>query len=333
MNRFYLTDPMEVSPGGLTSARQSLLKLLTHGQLSDPETIQVIVGWHTHSQRTCLNRSPATCLILWSHGVGVSAFYSSRPFLSLLRWFLRIPDLLSLFRTLSRVSCLVTAYPRQSILDTRSIDELIARWMGVPVCSIGNPIDTNFWLPSPGPPSSVLQVLSIGRLEWQKGHQQALSIVLTTSPNITFTALAPSAEPAYAGKLSELAKGLGFPQRLQIFTALPPAQRRQLLRESLCTLCWSETEYQSLAILESLACGCPVIARPRGWLRNRRVPGVLVASNQKQASRLITKLSEDSQWRHGLSMAGRDYVVTHHSLAFVASEWHTLASRMGFDGN
>jgi glycosyltransferase involved in cell wall biosynthesis len=332
MTGFYLTDPMEETPGGLSRARESLSTVLKQGNPNDPQTIQVIVGWHTRLERTFLTLAPGTRLLLWSHGVGATAFYSSRPFQSLLRWLVRIPDILNLFRTLSRTSYLVTAYPRQSIFDTRSFDEAIARWMRVPVCSIGNPIDTNFWTPILGSPIIVPNVLSIGRLEWQKGHEKALGIVLATPTNITFTVLAPYAEPTYIGKLRQRAAARGCPQRMQILIGLSPTQRREHLRDSLCTLCWSETEYQSLAILESLACGCPVIARSRGWLRNRLVPGILVARNQTHASRLITELYDNPLWRHELSMAGRDYVATHHSLASVASHWHALGSRIGVDG-
>jgi glycosyltransferase involved in cell wall biosynthesis len=262
--------------------------------------------------------------VLWSHGLATLILYRARLILGVLRWLSRCPELLAVVATLRRCDRLVVAYPRRSRWDERSVDVVLARWLHVPVAVIGNPVDTDFWCPAPaGAVQPMGSVVSMGRLEWQKGHGQALSIVVSVHASLRLQVLAPAG--------SANAKALhrqGQPEQLELLLGLDPEQRRRVLQQALCLLSWSETEYQSLAMLEALACGCPVVARPRGWLCHGPIPGVLVARSRQEAVLHLTRLVAEPAWRAQLGAAGRAYVHDHHGLRVVAQQWVNLLEQL-----
>jgi glycosyltransferase involved in cell wall biosynthesis len=266
--------------------------------------------------------------VLWSHGLATLILYRARPILGVLRWLSRCPELLAVVATLRRCDCLVVAYPRRSQWDERSVDVVLARWLHVPVAVIGNPVDTDFWRPAPaGGDQPLGAVVSMGRLEWQKGHAQALSIVLSASEQLRVQLLAPEGS-ADATHLHRQAQRQGKLEQLELLLGLDLDQRRQVLQQALCLLSWSETEYQSLAMLEALACGCPVVARPRGWLCHGPIPGVLVARSRLQAMRHLQRLVAEPAWRAELGAAGRAYVHDRHGLRVVAQQWTKLFAEL-----
>lgn len=322
--------PNEHTPGGLTEAASTLSDYLSSRTLL-PEPILIAVGWHTESQARFTRLPRHQPFIMWSHGVGSFVFYQSRPLLSLLRAALRVWDLLGMAHTLMNVSCLVVAYHRRSWLDTRSIDEAFARILSRNVRVIPNPINTSQWYPSSDQTdlssSGPSFVLSVGRAEWQKGHTTVLKLSskLVSSPRLHI--IAPVVTD-HCADIRALSRSLGINDRVFLDFGLSVEQRRTKYQQAACLICWSDTEYQSLAILEALACGCPVVARPRGWLRNRRIPGVLVARSNKQAIHYIDRICLDSNYRVSLGLAGRQYVVDNHSLPIVADLWIALEKEL-----
>ena len=304
--------------------------LLTHLPCTDLRTADVLVavGWHTSAEHALKRALSGQRRLLWSHGLGTLIVYRSRPLLGLLRWLRRCPQLLAVVATLRRCDRLVVAYCRSNQWDVRSLDIALARLLGVPVTVIGNPVDTDFWRPAPvGIVSASAPVASVGRLEWQKGHAQALTIVLGVSSGLRLQVLAPERTPD-AQILLRQAHRQGDPKQLELLLGLAPQQRREVLQQALCLLSWSETEYQSLAMLEALACGCPVVARPRGWLCHAPIPGVLVAHSRHQAMHYLQQLQSQPAWRRRLGESGRAYVVEHHGLRVVAGQWTKLLAHL-----
>jgi glycosyltransferase involved in cell wall biosynthesis len=287
------------------------------------------VGWHTWSEiavRQAARRGLP--IVFWSHGVGCLHWYRARPVQASLRWLLRAHRFIGVAATMCQLDHLVVAYARKAHSDPRSVDQALAKGLAKSVSAIGNPIDTSFWRPAEQPDCRRHLVVSVGRLEWQKGHAAALKILLqapfTKAPLVC---LAPVATP-YGQKLQQLAARANASERLQLRFGLSAAQRRSFLQQATCLLSWSETEYQSLAMLEALACGCPVIARPRGWLCHAPIPGVLVTSSSRQASSWIDALEADPAWAADLGRQGRAYVVQHHSLVQVSGHWRTLLAAL-----
>ncbi len=290
--------------------------------------VLVAVGWHTPAERALRAALPGQRRVLWSHGLATLILYRGRPVLGALRLLSRAPQLLAVIATLRRCDRLVVAYQRRSRWDPRSFDVVMARWLQVPVAVVGNPVDTDFWHPAQARSEQPMgSVVSIGRLEWQKGHGQALSIVFEAAEPLRLQVLAPEGT-ADATLLQRQAQWKGQPERLQLLLGLAPEQRRRVLQQALCLLSWSETEYQSLAMLEALACGCPVVARPRGWLCHGPIPGVLVAHSRRQATLHLQRLVADPDWRAQLGAAGRAYVLGHHGLTVVAQQWTKLIEQL-----
>jgi glycosyltransferase involved in cell wall biosynthesis len=288
------------------------------------------VGWHTWSEAAVVAaRQKGIPTVFWSHGVGCLTWYSARPLMGFLRWCLRSPRLLSVGTTLQQVDHLVVAYSRSDALDPRSVDETIARhWLAKDVSIIGNPVDTEFWSPAKLRPPQPSSVLSLGRLEWQKGHATALRIAMAAkSRPLHFCCMAPGIN-TYGKALQRQARRLAGDHRLHLMVGLSPEQRRQQLQQALVLISWSETEYQSLAMLEALACGCPVIARPRGWLRHEPVPGILVANNPREAIDWLDALANDSGLGTRLGAEGRTYVEQHHALAVVTRQWNHVFNQL-----
>ncbi len=317
----HLLCPQEADPGGLTQARQTLLPCLPAASAQAARVV-VAVGWHTAAERLLRQVGPGQRRVMWSHGLGSLVFYRSRPLAALVRWLSRLPQLLQVVATLRHCDALVVAYPRRSWWDPRSVDVALAHRFGVPVAVIGNPIDTQFWCPGPSRAQDST-VLSIGRLEWQKGHEGALRIVAQLHGATKLCVLAP-ASARYEQQLRQLAAHEKASDRLLFRFGLTAEQRRQELQQALCLLSWSETEYQSLAMLEALACGCPVVARPRGWLCHGTVPGVLVVQSRREAARVIQALQQQPRWRERLAAAGRAYVCQQHGLPAVALQWRRV---------
>lgn len=327
-----IDNPGEANPGGLTQAIQTLTRALPRSQWPNCK-IHVATGWHTKSQLALNRLSRDYPSILWSHGVGTFVFFQARPVLSVLRAGSRALDLVRMVKTLIRVSCIVVAYDRRSLSDSRSLDIPLAKLLGVKVHTIPNPVDTISWHPgislSPSnsqAPSSPF-VISVGRAEWQKGHATAIKILSVLDSNVRLRVVAP-ADNHYCRKLEETARNLGLIERVNLCLGLSQSKRCLQYQQAACLLCWSETEYQSLAILEALACGCPVVARPRGWLRNRTVPGVFVAHDIRQAADRVDQISADPALRRRLGQAGRRYVEDNHALPVVAEQWLQLEKEL-----
>ena len=324
-------SPCEKFPGGLTHAFDTLVEALESSP-NNHSNIFVGVGWHTSSANSLLRLGKANILMLWSHGLGNFAFYTSKPLHSLLRIVIRLPQIITALRVLQRCTCLVVAYKRSSALDTRSIDQLYARLLNIPVCIIPNPIDIGFWMPSSSMSAKFNQprptvCLSVGRAEWQKGHQHALNVISMAQCSSALDILAP-AHTDFADHLLKSASSLGIASRMTVSIGNTASQRRHKLQNATCLICMSDTEYQSLSILEALSCGCPVIALPRGWLRNRNIPGVLIAQSISHASSLLDHISADPNLRCRLGQAARQYVEQNHSLNTISQQWLKLESQL-----
>ena len=308
---------------GLPTQQAPSLDLLLSGLQPD---LLLAVGWHTWSEAAALAaHHQGIPTVFWSHGVGCLNWYSARPLLGALRWCLRAHRLFSVAIVIQQVDNLVVAYSRKDALDPRSVDEALARrWLAKPITVIGNPVDTDFWRPAHPQHRESSTVLSVGRLEWQKGHAAALRIVLSARiKTLRLQCMAPAFN-AYGQQLQRRAARSSRADSLQLSVNMTAEQRLDQLQGALCLISWSETEYQSLAMLEALACGCPVIARPRGWLLHDPIPGVLVANTQRQASSWLEALAADPAWAARLGQQGRAYVERCHSLTVVSQQWRAL---------
>lgn len=316
---FEFIRPNEKEPGGLSRSLETLMKAIASNKAR--EKTLVGVGWHTESEIVLRRSSSDYTRIMWSHGVGCFTLYRSRWLLSILRAVGNMPEFLCMLITIWRCNAIVVAYKRICPWDTRSIDEAIARLMGKKVIVIPNAIDTDFWTPEKGELAVIKeQVLCIGRLEWQKGVEDAVRVLSRLPKEYTLRCLVPKPNKSYELKLRKMAKKLRCDDRLHIDYGLSDKQRRRHLRSSCCLLHMSEAEYQSLAILESLATGCPVVAYPRGWLINRSIAGVSLVRSIEEATASVKCVNAKERKiaeRAKISRLTRSV----HSLRAVSARW------------
>ncbi len=295
------------------------------------------VGWHTWSERVIQIAKHNGCrTIFWSHGVGATAWYVSKPLLSIARLVARAHQLIDIHKTLSFTDELVIAYERKRWQDTRSIDELIARWMNVGRSVIPNAIDSSFWTPLKEASTPKPWVVSIGRMEWQKGMRKAFEILIRANhccsdpSKLKFLVMHAGGRRTSkeAKAIQTLCDQHNAEEQIIEMVGLPATDRRELLRQSLCLLCWSDSEYQSLSVLEALSCGCPVVSRPVGWLRHHPVPGVVIANDQKRAVSLVMRMETDQHWRCELAEAARESALSQHHTENVIEHWKTLINQI-----
>ena len=308
-------------------------------KFNNPELV-IGVGWHTWSEQVTRIAKRNQCkTIFWGHGVGAFTWYTSKPLLSAARMCLRAHQIISLVKTLLHTDQLVTAYKRQKWQDTRSIDEVIAGWLNVENTVIPNAIDSSLWEPLSETSTPRPWVLSIGRMEWQKGMRKAFEIVQRTNLSkikkyeLQWLVMHPggttiNSETKAIRTLSAKHKGL---KQLIEKTGLKATERKAILNQALCLLCWSDTEYQSLSILEALSCGCPVISRPVGWLKHRSVPGVMLAKNQAQASACVMRLASNPDLRNQLATAARKGILDKHRIEDIASQWEAVIENIAYE--
>ena len=308
-------------------------------KFNNPELV-IGVGWHTWNEQVTRIAKRNQCkTIFWSHGVGAFTWYTSKPLLSVARMCLRAHQIISLFKTLLQTDQLVTAYKRERWQDTRSIDEVIARWLNVGNTVIPNAIDSSLWSPLSEFSTPRPWVLSIGRLEWQKGMKKAFEIVRNSNNSnskeyeLKWLVMDPGGttinnETKAIRSLN--AKHNGGNQLIER-TGLKAAERRDILNQALCLLCWSDTEYQSLAILEALSCGCPVVSRPVGWLKHQSVPGVMLANNQAQASACVIRLASDQCLHNQMAAAARKGIIEKHQMEIVAKQWEAVIEKIAYE--
>lgn len=301
---------------------------VAHDSLSLHEVSTVIhpdlvisVSWHTwsHTFHHHFTKLSIPC-IFWSHGTSVCVFFSLHPFLSLVRAIRKLHHYLYIFSAVASGSCLVVAYKPTTLFDSRSTDYFIARLLHKRVVVLPNPVDTSLWHPS-ATTQARSTLVTQSRLEWQKGFPRILDILNSPDLNhLTYHWITTSS-------LSSLTSTPPIaPTRVQFFQDIPTERRIHLLSTSLCYISFSQTEYQSLSILEALSCGIPVISSRTGWTKTRQIPGVLLADDITQVKAHITTLCRDKTLWNTLSIEARHFAIQYHSTQTFSSAWTQLVS-------
>lgn len=131
--------------------------------------------------------------------------------------------------------------------------------------------------------------------------------------------------------LEQTAKALKIDSHVEFLGKIEDVER--ILRRSRLFVLTSPSEGMSIAMLEAMATGLPVVVTDVGDLRDMVAPdhtGVLLDStNPEDAAKAILKVLESRERRSSMSAAARTTAVARFSVEAVAQRWNTIFESSG----
>lgn len=161
-------------------------------------------------------------------------------------------------------------------------DEVVA--LGVPaerVTSLRNGVDLQLFRPTERQPNSLFTLLTVGHLVPVKAQE----LIVAALPLLPDVRLVVAGDGPNRGMLEELARSLKVDGRVQFLGAVPQAQLREHYGAADALVLASSREGWANVLLESMACGTPVVAsRVYGTPEVVAAPeaGVLMAERSPQ---------------------------------------------------
>ncbi len=183
---------------------------------------------------------------------------------------------------------------------------------------------------------SPLRIISVGRIEREKGHHVAVEAVALLARRNVPVRLSLVGPGSQIEPLRQLANHLGIADRVQLLGLVPPGDRLQaLLRDNHLFVLPSLTEGMPRALLEAMATGLPAIGSSVGGVVEILDPDALVPPNYPQAlADRIATLARSPDKMAALSARGfattqqyRKHIMDERKRAF----WYCLAERSARD--
>jgi glycosyltransferase involved in cell wall biosynthesis len=194
---------------------------------------------------------------------------------------------------------------------------------------IPNGVDTSRYICTTGVENSGRppQILQVGRYNPIKSHLQtvrAFARISNTVPDLRLRLVGVIEDPSYFAAVKDLVQQLGLEQRVTVDG--PRSDISQLLTDSTVYAMPSLSEAHSIALLEALATGIPVVANTiPGFAYARNFPGVqLIDTNDTEAyvKALLIALRQPRVERPlaglTLSDAAEQYLAISRKVAFAA---------------
>jgi glycosyltransferase involved in cell wall biosynthesis len=223
------------------------------------------------------------------------------------------------FAGVSAVHCVSRAVAAEAV--ARGMDPRLA-WLIAPG------IETS-WFRPPRRRSrrgAELRVVSVGDLRWLKGHEyavQAMRHLADWDVPAVLELVGGDPCPALAersdrGRIEAAVDRLGLGDHVRLLGTLSPAEVRARLHEADVLLHMSVSEGLSVAVLEAMACGLPVVVTDCGGMREAVTHGlhgfiVPLRAPALAAAALLT-LREDPALGHRMGAAGRERVASEFTL-------------------
>jgi glycosyltransferase involved in cell wall biosynthesis len=175
-------------------------------------------------------------------------------------------------------------------------------------------VDPEFFSPAPvREPSDRIRIVTVGRLDWTKGHVyglQAVRRVVDAGVPVTFSIIGDGPERQ---RLLFAIDDLGLQDHVRALGRLAPTAVRDELRRSDIFVLPSLTEGLSNAGIEAMGCGLPVVMTDCGGAREsvtHGVEGFIVPLWDPAAmGDALLLLARDADLRLRMSRAARDRVV------------------------
>jgi len=210
------------------------------------------------------------------------------------------------------------------------VKRLINYW-GIPkekVVHIPNGVDTEFFRPLPYIEKSSNVVLYVGNLVKGKGLEMLLKAFAHCKQEIKHLKLWIVGDGYLRPRLELLAQTLGISKDVTFFGRLTHDELRNIYNLAAATILPSEKESFGLVLVESMACGTPVVAIiTEGSIEivKDKVNGLLVPQYDEEAiSEAICKIISDRSLRQIMSENARRYAVECFSWEKIKKRLNTL---------
>jgi glycosyltransferase involved in cell wall biosynthesis len=155
------------------------------------------------------------------------------------------------------------------------------------------------------------QIIMVGALSQEKGQLYVLESLslLKKEERPLMIMVANRHNKQYYYEIIKIAKELDI--KIKILKNIPDKKLVELYNESIATICFAKVEPLGLTVLESFACGTPVIAVKEGGYREtvlNNKNGYLVNRNRKELSIVIRKLANNPSQRKKFSNYSIEYI-------------------------
>ena len=187
-------------------------------------------------------------------------------------------------------------------------------------CVIRPAVDTRFFAPPAARiDSDGLRVISVGRLDWAKGHEYALAAIAELARRGVPARLQLIGDGDDHDRVAATISDLGLSAQVKLLGRLEPGGVRDRLHESEALLHASLAEGIPNVVLEAMACGLPVVATDvvgTGEAVTDGREGFLVAPRDPEAmAAALERLWIDRDLRRRMGQAGRQRVESAFTLA------------------
>jgi glycosyltransferase involved in cell wall biosynthesis len=166
-------------------------------------------------------------------------------------------------------------------------------------------------------------VLFLGRLHEQKGIDlllAAFQIVMQKHPGARLVIAGP--DYGRSTEIQSRTLAAGIQDRLLMIGPIFGPEKRAALRDAVCFCLPSRHEGFSLAVLEALACGTPVVISPECHFPEvaESGAGLIPALEPSEIAQAIGRILEDDVFRAKASVAAKSLVAERYTWAHLAAE-------------
>lgn len=183
-------------------------------------------------------------------------------------------------------------------------------------------------------------LLYIGRIEKRKGLEillKAMPSILNACPNAKLRVVGRALSTAYALHLDRLTKELSIDTKVDFVGPISNERVPEIMRAAdvltfPSTTGGTEVEGLPNTILESMACGLPIVATKvcgvPEVITNRETGLLVTPGSAKEMSDGIIELVDSIEYRKELGRNARNYVTRHHTITSVAMKYLKLYQRL-----
>ena len=234
-------------------------------------------------------------------------------------------------------------FPRNYVACSEAVAKDIERHMGnkVPVWVVSNAVDCDRLIAEIkhdpqqvrsrlGLPDDALVYISVGRLEYQKGHSDLLQAFTRVKAHSPRAVLLLAGEGSLRSQLEAQADELGLEESV-IFLG-ERSDVPELVNASDVVVCSSLYEGLPVAIAEAMALGAPVLATRVGGvpqLIEAEVRGIVVEPGQVDAlAAQMQRLYDDEPLRKRLGEAAKKFIREHFDISLMIQGYEDVYRQM-----